>query len=90
MHHDKETQLHTNNKQQYGDNNREHLQYMHMEVMKQAIIVIYEGLFKALTQWRKSEGLSTSAMILLKVNMIYYLNIFQCYETEAGVYVHGP
>lgn len=48
---------------------------MHMEVMKPAIIVIYEGLFKALTQWRKTEGLSTSALILLQVNMIYYLNI---------------
>ncbi len=27
---------------------------MHMEVMKPAIIDIYEGLFKALTQWRKT------------------------------------
>ncbi len=45
---------------------------MHMEVMKPAIIVIYEGLFKALTQWRKT---SKSALILLQVNMIYYLNI---------------
>lgn len=69
---------------------RELLQYMHIEVMKQAIIVIYEGLFKALTQWRKSEGLSKSAMILLKGNMIYYLNILQCYETGAQVYMQGP
>lgn len=60
--------------------------------MKQAIIVIYEGLFKALTQWRKSEGLSKSAMILLKGNMIYYLNILQCYNVKTGAefYIQGP